>query len=128
MRDRCWRAPEAGPDERPRRKFLKRVLATALLPAGIFSARADAGVAPHYEVISGYRSPATNAMLHATGHAVSEHSLHMQGRAIDMRLRGYNLAAVRDLALAAKRGGVGYYPRSNFIHIDTGRVRKWQEE
>jgi uncharacterized protein YcbK (DUF882 family) len=87
-----------------------------------------AGVAPRYEVISGYRSPATNAMLHSAGHAVSEHSLHMQGRAIDVRLRGYNLAALRDLALAAKRGGVGYYPRSNFIHIDTGRVRKWQEE
>ena len=87
-----------------------------------------AGVPPRYEVISGYRSPATNAMLHSTGHAVSEHSLHMQGRAIDVRLRGYDLAALRDLAVAARRGGVGYYPRSNFIHIDTGRVRKWQEE
>lgn len=87
-----------------------------------------AGVEPRYEVISGYRSPSTNAMLHATGHAVSEHSLHMQGRAIDVRLRGYNLAALRDLALAAGRGGVGYYPRSNFIHIDTGRVRTWQEK
>lgn len=88
----------------------------------------SAGVPPIYEVISGYRSPATNAMLHSTGHGVSEHSLHMQGRAIDMRLRGYNLAALRDLALAARRGGVGYYPRSNFIHIDTGRVRQWQEQ
>lgn len=89
---------------------------------------AAAGVPPIYEVISGYRSPATNAMLHSTGHAVSEHSLHMQGRAIDVRLRGYNLAALRDLALAARRGGVGYYPRSNFIHVDTGRVRQWQEK
>jgi uncharacterized protein YcbK (DUF882 family) len=87
-----------------------------------------AGVPPRYEVISGYRSPATNAMLHATGHKVSERSLHMQGRALDVRLRGCDLAALRDLALAAMRGGVGYYPRSNFIHIDTGRVRKWQEE
>ena len=196
MRDRCWRAPEAGPDERSRREFLRHVLAIAVLPAGIsgavaatpgaaaerwielrnihtneqVSARFEdargfvpqalaklqhllrdyrngeeheidtglyvqlsdlaraAGVAPSYEVISGYRSPATNAMLHSSGHAVSEHSLHMQGRAIDVRLRGYNLAALRDLALAAQRGGVGYYPRSNFIHIDTGRVRKWQEE
>lgn len=89
---------------------------------------ASAGVPPIYEVISGYRSPATNAMLHSTGHAVSEHSLHMQGRAIDVRLRGYNLAELRDLALAARRGGVGYYPRSNFIHVDTGRVRQWQEK
>ena len=88
----------------------------------------SAGVPPVYEVISGYRSPATNAMLHSTGHAVSEHSMHMQGRAIDVRLRGYNLAALRDLALAARRGGVGYYPRSNFIHIDTGRVRQWREK
>ncbi len=85
-----------------------------------------AGVEPRYEVISGYRSPTTNSMLHDTGHNVAEHSLHMQGKAMDVRLRGYDLAALRDLALAAKRGGVGYYPRSNFIHIDTGGVRKWE--
>ena len=85
-----------------------------------------AGVEPRYEVISGYRSAATNEKLHAEGHGVAEHSLHMQGRALDVRLRGYGLAALRDLALAAKRGGVGYYPRSNFIHIDTGRVRRWE--
>jgi len=85
-----------------------------------------AGAEPRYEVISGYRSPATNSMLHDTGHNVSEHSLHMQGKALDVRLRGYDLAALRDLALAAKRGGVGYYPHSNFIHIDTGRVRQWE--
>lgn len=56
---------------------------------------ASAGVPPIYEVISGYRSPATNAMLHSTGHAVSERSLHMQGRAIDVRLRGYNTGRYR---------------------------------
>ncbi|MBV8742243.1 MAG: DUF882 domain-containing protein [Sinobacteraceae bacterium] len=86
-----------------------------------------AGCAPVYEVISGYRAPRTNAALRAAGHAVAEHSLHMEGRAIDVRLRGYPLASLRDLALAAKRGGVGYYPRSNFVHLDTGRVRTWQE-
>ncbi len=86
-----------------------------------------AGCAPVYEIISGYRSPRTNAALRAAGHAVAEHSLHMEGRAIDVRLRGYPLASLRDLALAAKRGGVGYYPRSNFVHLDTGRVRTWQE-
>ncbi len=81
---------------------------------------------PRYEVISGYRSPATNAKLHAEGRGVAEHSLHMQGRAMDVRLRGCDLVALRDLALAAKRGGVGYYPHSNFVHIDTGKVRTWE--
>ena len=85
-----------------------------------------AGVEPRYEVISGYRSPATNAKLHSGGHGVAEHSLHMQGRALDVRLRDYDLAALRALALAAKRGGVGFYPHSNFLHIDTGRVRQWE--
>jgi len=86
-----------------------------------------AGVAPKYEVISGYRSAATNAKLRADGHAVAEHSLHMEGRAIDVRLESYSLERLRDLALAARRGGVGYYPRSDFVHIDTGRVRSWGE-
>ncbi len=85
-----------------------------------------AGREPRYEVISGYRSPTTNAKLHAQGRGVAEHSLHIQGRAMDVRLPGCDLGALRDLALAAKRGGVGYYPRSNFIHIDTGKVRRWE--
>lgn len=80
---------------------------------------------PRYEIISGYRSPKTNAMLHSQSNGVSERSLHMQGRAIDVRLKGFSSAELRDLALAAKRGGVGYYERSNFVHIDTGRVRSW---
>jgi uncharacterized protein YcbK (DUF882 family) len=87
----------------------------------------EAGCAAKYEVISGYRSPATNEHLHDTGHGVAEHSLHMEGRAMDVRLKDCALARLRDLALAAKKGGVGYYPRSNFVHIDTGRVRTWQE-
>ncbi|HWW80497.1 MAG TPA: YcbK family protein [Steroidobacteraceae bacterium] len=78
-----------------------------------------------YEVISGYRSPRTNAKLHAEGHGVAEHSLHMEGRAIDVRLLGCDLETFRDAALKAGRGGVGYYPSSNFVHIDTGRVRRW---
>ncbi len=85
------------------------------------------GVPAKYEVISGYRSPGTNAKLRAAGHAVAERSQHMEGHAIDVRLEGCPLARFRDLALAAKRGGVGFYPRSNFVHIDTGRVRSWQE-
>jgi uncharacterized protein YcbK (DUF882 family) len=87
----------------------------------------EAGVPARYEVISGYRSPATNARLHAAGHAVAEHSQHMDGRAMDVRLKDCPLSRLHELALAAKRGGVGYYPRSNFVHIDTGRVRTWQE-
>ena len=85
------------------------------------------GVPARYEVISGYRSPATNAKLRAAGHAVAEHSQHMEGHAIDVRLKGCPLPRLRDLALAAGRGGVGFYPRSDFVHIDTGRVRSWRE-
>jgi uncharacterized protein YcbK (DUF882 family) len=87
----------------------------------------ECGVPAKFAVISGYRSPGTNAKLRAAGHAVAEHSQHMQGHAIDVRLEGCPLARLHDLALAAGRGGVGYYPRSNFVHIDTGRVRSWQE-
>jgi uncharacterized protein YcbK (DUF882 family) len=87
----------------------------------------ECGVPAKYEVISGYRSAATNGMLRATGHQVAERSQHMEGHAIDVRLKDCPLARLRELALAAKRGGVGYYPRSNFVHVDTGRVRSWQE-
>jgi uncharacterized protein YcbK (DUF882 family) len=101
------------------------------MDAGLYEQLIDlaraAECAARYEVISGYRSPATNAHLHATGHGVAEHSLHMQGHAIDVRLKGCPLSRLHELALAAKRGGVGYYPRSNFVHIDTGRVRSWEE-
>lgn len=84
-----------------------------------------AGREPSYEVISGYRSPATNAMLVATTGGVSWHSLHMEGRAIDVRLVGVPTADLRDLALAQCVGGVGYYRVSDFVHLDTGRVRSW---
>jgi uncharacterized protein YcbK (DUF882 family) len=78
-----------------------------------------------YELISGYRSPRTNEKLHSEGHAVAEHSQHMEGRAMDVRLIGCDLTVLRDAALKAARGGVGYYPSSNFVHVDTGRVRTW---
>jgi len=86
---------------------------------------AAAGREPHYEVISGYRSPTTNAMLVATTDGVSGRSLHMEGRAVDVRLVGFPTARFRDLALAKQAGGVGYYPMSDFVHLDTGSVRSW---
>ena len=87
--------------------------------------RRTLGTQEPYQVISGYRSPATNAMLHAQNEGVAVHSLHMQGMAIDIRVPGRPLKAVQMAALDLKRGGVGYYPRSDFVHVDVGRVRHW---
>jgi uncharacterized protein YcbK (DUF882 family) len=79
-----------------------------------------------YQIISGYRSPLTNARLRDTrSGGVAKRSLHMEGKAIDIRLPGVPLAELRDAALSLKAGGVGYYPRDQFVHIDTGRVRTW---
>lgn len=78
-----------------------------------------------FHVISGYRSPATNAMLHARSNGVATRSLHMSGRAIDIRMPGVPLATLHRAALSMQAGGVGYYPGSNFVHVDTGRSRSW---
>lgn len=78
------------------------------------------------QVISGYRSPATNARLHAASSGVAKRSLHMEGLAMDVRIPGVALSRLRDAAWSLQRGGVGYYPGSNFVHIDVGRVRRWQ--
>jgi len=84
------------------------------------------GTQQPFQVISGYRSPATNAMLRRTGGGgVASASLHMQGMAIDIRLADVPLRRLRDAALGLRRGGVGYYPSSDFVHVDTGRVRTW---
>lgn len=84
-----------------------------------------AGCEPRYEVVSGYRSPQTNAALNARSGGVARHSLHLDGQAIDVRLAGFATDRLRDLALQAQVGGVGYYRRSDFVHLDTGRVRTW---
>lgn len=76
-------------------------------------------------VISGYRCPATNAMLAARSKQVAKNSYHVRGMAIDIRLPGRQLASVRDNAKALALGGVGYYPESEFVHVDTGPVRAW---
>jgi uncharacterized protein YcbK (DUF882 family) len=77
------------------------------------------------EVVCGYRSPRTNAWLHASHGGVASHSMHMQGKAVDFRVPGCALASLHEVALALRAGGVGYYPQSNFIHVDTGPVRTW---
>ena len=84
-----------------------------------------AGKEPRFEVISGFRSPATNAMLNERSNGVAKRSLHMEGRAIDVRLTGYRTDQLRDLALSMQAGGVGFYRKSDFVHLDTGRVRAW---
>jgi uncharacterized protein YcbK (DUF882 family) len=84
------------------------------------------GTSASFEVISGYRGAATNSHLRATrGGGVATKSLHMEGRAIDVRLPGVTPSDLRDAALSLRAGGVGYYPLERFVHIDTGRVRHW---
>lgn len=78
-----------------------------------------------FQIISGYRSPASNASLRAHSNGVASRSLHMDGKAIDIRIAGVDLANLRDAALGMQAGGVGYYAASDFIHVDTGRVRRW---
>ena len=79
----------------------------------------------NFEVISGYRSPRTNAALRHASSGVAKNSLHLYGRAIDVRLTSAATDKLRDAALALQLGGVGYYRESNFVHIDTGAVRSW---
>lgn len=78
-----------------------------------------------FEVLSAYRSPATNSMLRKTSSGVAKNSLHLTGQAIDIRLPGVTSRLVRDTAIGLNRGGVGYYQRSDFVHLDTGKVRCW---
>ena len=78
-----------------------------------------------FQVISGYRSPQTNAMLETVSDGVAHHSLHMQGMAIDITIPDRPLSSLHRAALSLQAGGVGYYPASNFVHIDVGRVRRW---
>jgi len=79
----------------------------------------------HFEVISGYRSPKTNEALRHVTSGVAKDSLHISGRAIDVRLTSAKIDQLRDAAIAMRSGGVGYYPDSNFVHVDVGRVRRW---
>jgi uncharacterized protein YcbK (DUF882 family) len=92
----------------------------------LYRLRTGLGARSSFQVISGYRCPATNGMLKATrGGGVAKRSLHMDGKAIDIRLPGVPIARLRDAALSLGAGGVGFYPREQFVHVDTGRVRSW---
>lgn len=80
----------------------------------------------HFLVVCGYRSPTTNARLARHDRGVAKHSYHIKGMAIDLRCENRDLLQLRDTALSLRAGGVGYYPRSDFVHVDVGPVRHWQ--
>ena len=78
-----------------------------------------------YHIISGYRTPKSNAILSKRKKGVAKNSLHMYGKAADISMPGYSLSGIRRVAMKMKAGGIGYYPRSKFLHIDVGEVRYW---
>jgi uncharacterized protein YcbK (DUF882 family) len=125
--DGAYRPAELGRIDRVLRDF--RTGDVHPIDPGVLDILADLRVLTDrdepYEIISGYRSPQTNAALRRCSSAVAEHSLHIQGRAIDVRLPGFATSKLRDLALGMSRGGVGFYARSDFVHLDNGRVRCW---
>ncbi len=77
------------------------------------------------EIVSGYRSPSTNEMLREAGYGVAEHSYHLVGKAVDIRVPGVRTSQLSKMAKAMRRGGVGTYSNANFVHIDTGPIRYW---
>lgn len=83
------------------------------------------GLSQAFDIVCGYRSPLTNAKLHAEHSGVANNSFHMYGRAVDIRIERFDLRRIHNAAVAMHRGGVGYYPESNFIHLDTGTFRTW---
>ena len=91
----------------------------------LYDLRNELGSDETFEVISAYRSPKTNEMLRGKSGGVARNSQHLLGNAIDVRLRGIKTVNLRDKALEMQRGGVGYYQKSDFVHLDTGRVRRW---
>lgn len=91
----------------------------------LYAVSGQLGSREPFHVISGYRSASTNAFLRAHSSGVAENSLHTVGKAIDIRLPGRDLRSLRKVALELKGGGVGFYPKSDFVHVDVGRVRNW---
>ena len=91
----------------------------------LFEIKQRTGTHAPFQVISAYRSPDTNQMLRNTTVGVAKDSMHLRGQAIDVRLADVPLDSLRSVALDLKKGGVGFYPESQFVHVDTGRVRRW---
>ena len=91
----------------------------------LYKLQISLGEPGEFQIISAYRSPKTNKLLRSKSGGVAKRSLHMQGKAVDIRLPGVKLKNLHNAAIALRSGGVGYYPKSNFVHIDTGRVRYW---
>jgi hypothetical protein len=94
--------------------------------ASILAAAAIRFRAPRIDIVSGFRSPKYNLMLRKKGHQVARESQHMQGTAVDFRIRGVDTETLREFVRGLHLGGVGYYPKTRFIHADTGKVRYWQ--
>lgn len=97
---------------------------TALLDQ-LFDLKQTLGINKPFHIVSGYRSPFTNSQLRKHSHGVAEHSFHMQGRAIDIRVEGVHAKTIKNAALTMARGGVGFYPHNDFVHLDTGEIRNW---
>ncbi len=91
----------------------------------LYALRRKLGTATPFHIVSAYRSPKTNAMLARNSRSVAKHSLHMEGRAVDFWLPDRRLSSVRRAATRLRGGGVGYYPKSKFLHLDVGPVRYW---
>ena len=91
----------------------------------LYSIQQKSGSRGVIEIISGYRSPGTNKLLHSKSSGVARRSLHMKGRALEIRFTDLKTRDLRDVAISLQQGGVGYYPKSDFVHIDTGRFRTW---
>lgn len=91
----------------------------------LYAIQTQLGAVREVQILSGYRSPETNALLAKRSNRVAKNSLHMVGKAMDMRVPGVKTRDIRELALVQRRGGVGYYPKSDFVHIDCGPVRHW---
>lgn len=90
-----------------------------------FALAAITGTEGTFQILSGYRSPETNQWLRSHHRGVAEHSMHIEGKAVDIRMESVSTRQIRAAGLALAMGGVGYYPRSNFVHLDTGGIRTW---
>jgi uncharacterized protein YcbK (DUF882 family) len=127
-----WRAGRYQPDQLSRVNRLLRdfrtdevhVIDPRLLDL-LFDLQFKTGSNRPFQVISGYRSPKTNEMLRHSSDGVAQHSMHLVGRAIDIRLDGFPTRRLGELARGLGRGGVGFYRASDFVHVDTGRIRFW---